>query len=417
MLFSTTTTLIAILRDRMIRADFARGAVEPTLLVIRPRPDEEDPATLVASALSFDRRKVSKVLVLLNDLWTHTLEVPAVNVANMPEDEIRQMLNFDSEPLSGIAPFDASIAVVPLGRNKAASATALTSGNVTNQYWVTQVQTYVRDQIGEAVKAAGGKLIGVAHPCDTPLEPGMDGYAYRAPVEEPALRAWLGGWLQRVEDKGAAVPIVLPAARVFTQQQANRNAAIFAVLLMGVCAAHYYWSTAQIAKAKAEITASEKPAAQLKQLKQQETQVEKDIKSEKEKQEQLADDVKAAEATLSAQRRRLSELLKELTQATSDQWVLQKISGDGHELILNGTTMHPDHVDQLATELSSKLASLGWGVEPAEQQATNWTDSGGPWTFDLHIRDLQKPKSPVVRKPLLPAARTTVVKPPDAAAH
>jgi hypothetical protein len=37
--------------------------------------------------------------------------------------------------------------------------------------------------------------------------------------------------------------------------------------------------------------------------------------------------------------------------------------------------------------LARDLADLGWAVDPPQHVARNVRDDGGPWSFELHLRD------------------------------
>lgn len=153
-----STTLVVVTRDRLIRADFAGAtAAEPTALAIRERPHIDETATLVEMALAAERRKPGRTFVLLADAWTHTLGVAATTTHGMSSAELLQTLAFEAEPLSNMSAFESVTATTSLGE---------TAGQ--RLYWITQIPTAVRDQIQDAVRAAGGRLAGVLHPGGVP---------------------------------------------------------------------------------------------------------------------------------------------------------------------------------------------------------------------------------------------------------
>src|SRR5262245_6046890 len=119
MLLSSTTTLLVVSRDRVIRATFGspRDAA-PTSLAVRERPETDDPIAGVVAALGNDKRSPGRVFVLSSDIWTRTLDMPAGNVANLAEEELRYALAFEAEPLSGLAASEAATAAVPLATTR-----------------------------------------------------------------------------------------------------------------------------------------------------------------------------------------------------------------------------------------------------------------------------------------------------------
>lgn len=453
-MFTKPVTLIVVTRDRLIRADFASTrAMEPTSLVVAERPHLEDPVALVETAIGLDKRKPGRVVVLSSDFFTHSIALASANTRDLSAEDLQQMLNFEAETISNISAFEATSAALPLGE---------TAGQ--RHYWLTQISTTVRDQIGDAVRKLGGKLIGIAHPGGVPFgfderpDVGVparvefwpnaavrvvcvDGAVTKAHVDDGAvvagwveatadwkkqsgathvtavvpeglvrdaegaepgtsfvtledeavLRRWLGAWNRAIGAKAQAAPVILPAVRRLTQRERNMISLVLGVVVFAACYAHHRWVSSHIDAAAAARKIVEEPGIALNAAKTQLTAVEKDIAKAGEENAALAQKVVQAETMFDVHRRRLAELMRRLADDSSHEWVIQKISGTGREIKLHGVTMHPEHISELTAAITSDFGNLGWGVDPARQEARNVGDNGGPWGFEIQLRDLKPP--------------------------
>lgn len=207
--------------------------------------------------------------------------------------------------------------------------------------------------------------------------------------DDATLRRWLAAWHQTFRSKTAAVPLVVPPARRMNQRQRNLVSAVSALVLFGACYAHHQWVGANIKKVADEKADLEKPGTQLAAVKTQIATIEKDLKKLEEEKTKLAADVQSTEAVFDSHRRRLAELMRRLSEDSSHDWVLQEITATGREIKLIGTTMHPEHISMLTAAITHDFGKLGWGVEPAKQEARNVANNGGPWKFEIQLRDLK----------------------------
>jgi hypothetical protein len=475
-MLSQPLTIVALLPDRLVRADFSSARAEaPSQFAVRERPDLDDQASMVEIALSLVAKRPGRTFVLASEIWTHTLAMPLANLRGIAPEEVRQMLAFDAEPLSNLSAFEAATGVQALGD----------SGG-TRSFRITQVGAQIRDQIDDAVRAAGGKFAGLLHPAGVPQAidgaglsadgaapqagagriefwPGVtarmairqgkvaaakvddmgvgadreavaDAWRTEAGVatvdvldgmgrrslddagalnlsDEGMLRRWLAAWNRALRARTIDAPIVTAPARPMTQRQQGMVAAVLGLVVLGACYAHNEWVKRKIEAAAAEQTELEAPGKEVAAIKQQSTTIEKDLTKIREEAAKLKIEVNQAEALFDSHRRRLPELLRRLSAdpSSSRDWVLQKISGSGRELTLAGTTMHPEHISRLASELSVDLESLGWGVEPPKQDARNLVESGGPWAFELKLVDRKQAPAatPVATAPVNPIAGQT----------
>lgn len=233
--------------------------------------------------------------------------------------------------------------------------------------------------------------------------------------DDETLRSWLGAWHRALCAKTVAVPLVTPAARRLNQAQRNKISAVLALVLFGACYGHHQWVASNIAKVAAEKTVLDAPGIELASVKTQIATMEKDLTKLEEDKRRVASDVRNTEAVLDSHRRRLAELMRRLSDDASHDWVLQKITGTGREIKLTGSTMHPEHISTLTAEITNDFGRLGWVVDPAKQEARNLKENGGPWTFEIQLRDLQMAPAPVAsgtRPTTTPTPPSTIVRVP-----
>jgi len=243
---------------------------------------------------------------------------------------------------------------------------------------------------------------------------GESGTPFLSLEDDATLRRWLAAWHQTLRAKSAAVPLVVPPARRMNQRQRNMVSAVAALVLFGACYAHHQWVGTNIKTVAVEKAKLEEPGTELAAVKTQIATVEKNLKKLEEEKTKLAADVRSTESAFDSHRRRLAELMRRLSDDSSHDWVLQEITATGREIKLIGTTMHPEHISTLTSEITHDFGKLGWGVEPAKQEARNVADNGGPWKFEIQLRDLKVPVAvPSATSPAVPATPpSTIVRVP-----
>ncbi len=446
MFTSASLTLVVITRDRLIRADFAsRTASEPSSCVVRPRPETDDAGTLVSTALGFHAVKPRRTFVLTTDAWTHTLELPTSNVAKLPPDELRQMLAFEAEPISGLSAFDAATAFADSGDRDGARS-----------FWVTQIAASARDAMDEAVRAAGGRLAGVLHPGGVPAAlavgastdsaarvefwPGAvvrtamlksavvnarvddAGLAsdwqsaaeqwrtaagvetvetlaadYLAPVaderlieltDEATLGRWLAAWNRCLSAACATVPTIGPPIRPLSPQTRNAVALAISAVVCGVCYGHHTYVETNLAAVTKELEIVQAPGIELASLTKKTADAEATLKKQQESTQKLRDASTAAEIVLKMHRTRLAELLRRLAAHHDGSWFVSHIDGNSGLLSLRGSTTDPRNVAALTSTLSREFTTLGWALGPADQSLTVVHEDDGLWNFELRFHDV-----------------------------
>ncbi|MCE9608293.1 MAG: hypothetical protein K8U03_25690 [Planctomycetia bacterium] len=478
MLFSNSITIIVVTRDRLIRADYASArAAEPAVFVVRERPHLDDPVALVETAIGFDRRKPGRVFVLSGDVWTHTIALASGNTYGLSAEELLQMLNFEAEPISGISAFEATAASLPLGETAGQRHFWLTQvssavrdqldeavrklggrfagiahpGGVPYQFglapavgipgrvefWPGAVVRTVclegnvtKAHVDDGAVAANWSAVATAWkqqssatqvavvipegsvPANADSDLGATSFSLLE--DDDTLRRWLAAWHQAVRAKTIAVPMIVPAARRMTARQRNMVAGVMGLIVVGACYAHNFWVASEIAKVAAEKTRLEAPGKEVDAIKAQIKTLETELTKVEGEQKRLANDVQRTEEVFHSHRRRLAEMMRRLSDDATHDWVLQKISANGREITLSGVTMHPEHIAELTAEITTDFGALGWAVDPAKQSARNLKENGGPWTFEIQLRDLNVPKPiPTGTSPsAIPTPPSTIVRVP-----
>lgn len=468
-MFASVTTLVVVTRDRVVRAEFRARSARPTSIIVRERPETDDPVAAVVAGLGGERRAPGRVFVLSSDVWTRTLRVPALNLKNLSAAELQQSLAFEAEPLSGLSPAEAATAVLTLGE-----------AHGLGDAWVGQISVAVLGEIDEVVRGAGGKLAGVLHPAGVPIpidfgsgsdsglrvefwadatarvvndgdrltnlqieqgaatanreaivgewarqsnvglervdvlvpdfRPSIDGEHTFA--DDATLETWLTAWHKVLTARKPAAPSIAPPPRPLSTQQRRNIAAVLAGVALLACIGHGYWVRTGIELAQAEQNRVEAPGRELASIKKQQGETEKALTKLRDETTKRAAEVKQAEETLIAHRRRLGALLDRLGRESTHQWVLRRIDGSPRELILVGLTMHPEHISALAADLAADLDKLGWTVEPPTHTARNQLNDGGPWSFELRLRDETLPKPATGSAPTAPAGPPNLVRVP-----
>jgi len=469
MMFNSTTTLVVVTRDRVVRAEFRARSAKPAAIIVRERPETDDPVAAVVTGLGGERRTPGRVFILSSDVWTRTLRVPALNLKSLSTAELQQSLAFEAEPLSGLSPADAATAVVTLGETHGMG-----------DAWIGQLSAATLAEIDEVVRGAGGKLAGVLHPAGVPVALNLgqtneravrvefwadatarvvhDGAKpailqieqgaatanreaivgewarqsnvavqrvdvlipdFRPSVEgehtfadDATLEAWLSAWHGVLAARKPAAPSIAPPPRPLSMQQRRNISAVLAGVALLACVGHGYWVRSALEAAQAERNRVEAPGRELASIKQQQGDLEKALTKLREETSKRSDEVKQTEATLVAHRRRLGELLERLGRESTHEWVLRRIEGTPRELKLVGLTMHPEHISVLAADLAADLSKLGWAVDPPNHTARNQRDDGGPWTFELRLRDETLPKPTETPAPTAPAGPPNLVRVP-----
>jgi len=158
-------TIVLVGSDRLARADFSSGSA-PMAVAERPRAasaagsEAWELPTLVETALALGGRCGKRVFVLAEDAWTQTLPLATAAAAGLDPAQLGRALAFEVEPLSGIPAGESALGFVDVGGGRGAQGRRV--------FWISEVPASSRDGVNAVVRAAGGKLDGIAHPGGVP---------------------------------------------------------------------------------------------------------------------------------------------------------------------------------------------------------------------------------------------------------
>ena len=128
-----------------------------------------------------------------------------------------------------------------------------------------------------------------------------------------------------------------------------------------------------------------------------------DLEARRKDLQQQLDRYRQDSLALATQRRRLARLLAILGEQRPEDLVVQKIDGPAGELIVHGACLKAEMADQLARALVKESHDLHWEVGRSRKLALLHRAGGGPWTFELPLKDL-----PLVSGLAAPATKPAV---------
>lgn len=151
-------TILLILPNRLVRADM-QGAQAPKVasLYRSERPDVNDAASLVETALGLGPKPAGRVWVLSTELWTQTLRLSAAAATDLAGEELNQALSYEAGSLSGISVIASALGAASMGVD-----------NGEQVFWITQGTANDRDRVEELLRRKGTRLCGFAHPAGLP---------------------------------------------------------------------------------------------------------------------------------------------------------------------------------------------------------------------------------------------------------
>lgn len=436
-------SLIGITSRALLRVDRGRdGGVSASEQV---RPEVDDLAVLVDAALRLGSRPARDVWVLSSDLWTQSVALPAASTLTATPAELAQALRHESEPLSGLSAFEAELGFLPLG-----------SRGAEREFWVTQVARSQLEAAEEVARRLGCRLRGLAHPAGLPrplngaspgepwerleLWPGLalelqgDGQevrlhldaerggrgllpdpaihaellvadgaltppetgeeVYRLELADPEqLRGYLAQWVSALAGR-VAVPWVAPAPKPLTREARTRAALGLACVTLIACYGHYGWLGEQKEAVAQQLERAKAPAEEAARLQRELEAKGKEQQRLEEEGARLRAGMALYRQALVAHRQRHQRLLGTLARAP-EGLVVDILAASGPDTIVHGLADGPELPTQLASLLASELQGLGWRVDAPITDALRRRSDGGPWAFELHLRDAPLPAPPV----------------------
>ncbi|HYE36083.1 hypothetical protein [Methylocaldum sp.] len=437
---SATHTLIFAGTKEVVRADVdAEGAIGVPEVYDKACEGIEKLPEIVAFVAAEAGKKFGRnVWVLCDGLSTHSLSLPTVQTAGVADDLLTQALLFELEAATGFPTAGRDLAFALVG-----------SEDDMNQYWVSLAPQNVFKRLQAAVGKAGGRLSGLLHPGGLPLRLsdgtgdwwrleywpetvfGIAGTGEKAASvqafqpraqrdlerwrkrlsasaraeqlgsgavqemeaeiahfhleDEGDLPRWLGAWVKLLAAAEApAVPVFRPKAHPHREYFLMGGLAAAALV---ICVSHFGWFSVQANRAQTQLDELTKAEAEMKTLRDA-------IKKKQEEHDKLRKEMDALEgsqaslpAVVNALRERPAVLLKALADHRSDGIVIDEIATAQSEIVVRGIALRPSEANRLASSLHEHLQALGWDVAPAVSNDLKYLQDGGPWGFEIKLRD------------------------------
>lgn len=205
--------------------------------------------------------------------------------------------------------------------------------------------------------------------------------------KEESLKSFLAAWADTLAGGDPPVPAICPPKRPMSAVSRRMLAVVAALVVVVLCLGQHLWLEHQKRTLAEETARLKGPAEKLAQLNQQADTLKKRREELKGKCDQLRADLEQCRQMTAAQRLRLASLMTVLAQQSHDQIVIQKIDGTEDEIVLHGICLNHGLADALAGILERTVSPLGWQVQLADKRSKELLMAGGPWEFDVHIRD------------------------------
>lgn len=445
-------TLLLITRDRLVRADLAAGRRSGVIDVREePRPPVDDLPSLVEAALRLGTRRPGRVWVLSSDFWTQTLSLPVNTVAGLQVEEINRALGFEAEPFSGISALEAVAAHVVLpdqNQQRPFWFTEMLAGQLEQIDYVVQqahgqligmghpgglprplaaelsaAEAWQRVELWPAaivcIQGGGGRRPTISVRNTDPKPGRWEADVERWQAEQPAgsvaeslhaasgvgmdelapahrlsledqqgLAGFLQVWAEQLAESGTALPLIRPPQRPMSDASRRMTAVVLGLIAAILCTGVHLGVKHYQDGLERQAALLRGPAQQLAQFKKDGAKLRSRRDDLKKACGTITDDLAHYQQVMQSQRQRLSVLLTVLARCGSDETVIRKIDGAEDEIVLHGVCMQPELATELAGTLAKTLGPQSWQVQPPNKKSRELLVGGGPWEFDLCIKDI-----------------------------
>ena len=451
-MFSRPDISILLVSDTIVlRADFV-GTRKPRLANTWQRDVDVEASLPIAVdiALGFEPRIGRTVLVLATSVWTQLVSVPKMSITGMALDELRQALKFEVETLSGIEVDDAALAVAktrqiddqqqflvselsdselravveqiserggrvirvghPVGCPNFHGGLVPRQEDGCNdrlEFWPNLVCRISRG--GEAPQAVSQSdtrgtrwvndlgwsdlseiekdAVVVAAP-GVPVPDSLTTKRVLSLSDDATMESWLAGWAKVAMSRDPQTPLLEVPKPSRNRHWRTAAATLAAAAVAALCYWHWDHTNLEIDRISRESKQLEQPGREQKRLNAELNS----LLAEKNKLEiesaSLRDNVEDVEFLLSVQNHRFDQLLRMLLKLRTDDMVINKIEPNQFGLAVSGVSLYGQSAPLLASQLRNAAVPLGWQVNPPTQEGDNQMTSGGPWKFEMVLRDI-----------------------------
>jgi len=427
-------TLLLITPGFIARGDFdAQGRLIAVAQAV-PQANVTDVASLALAALALLKTPPRRVWALTTAAVTAVIESAPGRLQGLDESELASALAYEAEALTGLPAMSSQTAARRLPSLHAGS----------ESWWVTQMSQRMRSEIESEVTQRGARLEGVAHPGGllpqqdagregfelwqdllfmrrsqgfdilpvdeaAPLEslmarfpaaPGqpprwvlttrqataLDGVECLSLHDESILRDWLLACHETLTSPTPAVPVLLSPVPPMSGTKRAWLSVAAAVLVLSLCAGHWWLTERQLHSAQAEIKTLTTLARQRDELQAAAAEANK-VRAELEAARQhQAQALRGFGAMLSA--------VAELRPSGLLVRALKEPSGAGSgggthaastEAVISGLCVQQSLAAEFSNVLAAQLAPHGWSVRPARTTA-RLAGTTPMWDFEIPLR-------------------------------
>jgi hypothetical protein len=182
--------------------------------------------------------------------------------------------------------------------------------------------------------------------------------------------------------------LIRPAKRPLSAGKLRGIAAALSLVALLICVLHYIATQNQKRNRVAQTQELVKPKQEFDSLKTQGVELETERTSLADEVATLRRNILQCDRVLDSQRRRFARLLGTLARRGPEGVVVQRIDGTGDEVTVHGICLRPELANQLAVDLDDAVRPLGWHAEPPDKEALELLADGGPWKFEIELREI-----------------------------
>jgi len=219
------------------------------------------------------------------------------------------------------------------------------------------------------------------------------------------VEQWLRAWAERLAGRVAGVPLIRPPKRPLSAGRRRGLAVVLSLAALAICMGQYMLIESQREDLEAQIEALAEPKSEFDALNKQVEKLETQRMELDGAVRTLRADLGRCDQVMRAQQRRFARLLAVLAEHGDDGILVQRIDGSGDQVAIQGLCLRPELANRLAAGIEESVARLGWQTEPSNKEAQRLLRDGGPWKFEIHLRENPAWRPPVAERPATTAGR------------
>jgi hypothetical protein len=218
-------------------------------------------------------------------------------------------------------------------------------------------------------------------------------------TQEQFFIAWAG----QLASSKTAVPRIVPPKRPMSSGARYAISAVIGGIALAACIVAQVFVNSRSERLTAETKKLQAAAAEVTKLKGDNDKLQKQRDELKKSCAKLKDDLAHYLQVMRAQRQRLVTLLTVLARPGREDLLIRKIEGMENEVVFHGLCLETQFADNLAAALAEALGAQGWQVQPPTRQSKEMLVGGGPWEFEVRIRDAANKARPPANGATAPA--------------